>query len=139
MNATNVSLAFNERREKLRSIDHAVSFRKSVSTRVRFEQVDARVDRVTGNLVGFRLLEESDDVTVRVGLDQPNADGFSTGVSTIVAFAFRSRWSRRTAARSTRVSTSPLNTTTVFIDRRIGVLHRPAVAQRNRFDHDAAV
>ena len=48
-------------------------------------------------------------------IDKPMRDGavgFSTGVSTIVALALRSRWSAITAARSTLVSTSPLNTTT---------------------------
>ena len=43
---------------------------------------------------------------------RPYADGLSTGVSTIVALALRSRCSAITAARSTSVSTSPLNTTT---------------------------
>ena len=42
----------------------------------------------------------------------PYAVGFSTGVSTIVARAWRSRCSRSTAARSTCVSTSPLKTRT---------------------------
>jgi len=42
----------------------------------------------------------------------PYARGLSTGVSTIVALAFRSRCSCSTAARSTWVSTSPLKTTT---------------------------
>ena len=42
---------------------------------------------------------------------RPYALGLSTGVSTIVARAWRERCSCRTAARSTCVNTSPLNTT----------------------------
>ena len=38
-------------------------------------------------------------VAVGVGLDQAVGRGFSTGVSTIVAFALRSRCSGRTAAQ----------------------------------------
>ena len=35
------------------------------------EHVDARVDRVAGDLVRLRLLEEAQDVALRIGLDQP--------------------------------------------------------------------
>ena len=76
----------------------------------------------------LRLLEEPPDVARRASVStSPYAVGLSTGVSTIVARAWRSRCSRMTAARSICVSTSPLNTTTDSVSLSPAYLMAPAV------------
>ena len=119
--------------KKLRSIDHGVSRGNAVEG-VRLEHVDAGVDRVAGDLVGLRLLEEAADVALGVGFDQAVRCGLSTGVSTIVALALRSRCSAITAAEIDLRQDVAVEHDDRFAQRLAGVADGAGRAERRRLD-----
>ena len=61
--------AFDQRREEA-ALDRPRRVAGNAIEGVGLEDVNAGVDRVAGDLVGLRLLEEAADVAVRIGLDQ---------------------------------------------------------------------
>ena len=64
-------LAALDQRREVAALDRPGRVLRNAVERLRLEHVDAGVDRVAGDLVLARLLEEALDVAVRVGLDQP--------------------------------------------------------------------
>ena len=68
-------LAALDQRRKKAPLDRPRRVFRDPIEGVRLEHVDPRVDRVAGDLVGFGLFDEAQDVALRVGLDQPVGGG----------------------------------------------------------------
>ena len=107
-------LAALDERRKEAALDRPGDVRGNAIECLGLEHVDAGVDGVAGDLFGLRLFEKAQDVARGIGLDEAVGRGIvdgrqhDGGARAAAAMEIDER-----RARSTCVSTSPLNTTIV--------------------------